>query len=459
MTTLTNVDADADAPASDSLTRDERIPTGTPYLSVVATARNDNHGGDLLQRMQVFVTGLAEQCKRHKLEAELILVEWNPPEDRPRLADALEWPDTPWCSIRIVEVPHDVHARLEYSDRLPLFQMIAKNVGIRRARGEFVLATNVDILFPDALMEELARRDLQPDLLYRVDRYDVEIAPDPSLPIDETLRLSQEHVVRICARMGTTDLLSGTFYRIYPSRRLPLWARRLRYYWQGLIRRLRDLGPLLSRVLRRALRELVIAVNACVAWVRGFVAILQRGRAPSPPTVEHPSFHISSARRAPRQIGRTLVAQARLIGVAWKAEAARIPLHTNASGDFTLLSRQAWGVTRAYPELEMFSMHLDALFLYQAHYAGFAEKEFTQPIFHIEHSHGFKPAPHEVRTLNTRLERAAIGQIMNGQYMRWITEMYRTQSPLTFNSETWGLADDELLEITPVGSRQEVAAE
>ena len=29
--------------------------------------------------------------------------------------------------------------------------MIAKNVGIRRARGEFVLATNIDILFSSEL--------------------------------------------------------------------------------------------------------------------------------------------------------------------------------------------------------------------------------------------------------------------------------------------------------------------
>ncbi len=49
-----------------------------PYLSVVATARNDNHGGNMLRRMQIFVNGFLEQCRRHQLDAELILVEWNP---------------------------------------------------------------------------------------------------------------------------------------------------------------------------------------------------------------------------------------------------------------------------------------------------------------------------------------------------------------------------------------------
>ena len=37
-----------------------------PYISVVATARNDNHGGNLLGRMQVFVEAWINQAKRHK---------------------------------------------------------------------------------------------------------------------------------------------------------------------------------------------------------------------------------------------------------------------------------------------------------------------------------------------------------------------------------------------------------
>src|SRR5262245_7880597 len=109
-----------------------------PYLSVVATARNDDHGGNLLARMRVFVNALLSQCKRHNLLAELILVEWNPTADRPRLAQALEWPpeDGP-CQVFIIEVPPEIHQRYRHWRVLPLYQMIAKNVGIRRARGEF----------------------------------------------------------------------------------------------------------------------------------------------------------------------------------------------------------------------------------------------------------------------------------------------------------------------------------
>jgi len=110
---------------------------------------NDDHGGNLLGRMQVFVDAWINQAKRHNLSSELIIVEWNPPAGRERLAKALRWPiDTGPCQVRIIEVPPEVHARYQQAAALPCTKMIAKNVGIRRARGEFILSTNIDIVFP-----------------------------------------------------------------------------------------------------------------------------------------------------------------------------------------------------------------------------------------------------------------------------------------------------------------------
>ena len=74
---------------------------------------------------------------------------------------ALRWPETTDpCQVRIIEVPPELHRRFRHSENLPLFQMIAKNVGIRRARGRFVLATNIDILLSDELVRALARGEL-----------------------------------------------------------------------------------------------------------------------------------------------------------------------------------------------------------------------------------------------------------------------------------------------------------
>ncbi|PYQ06865.1 MAG: hypothetical protein DMF82_05200 [Acidobacteria bacterium] len=175
-----------------------------PYLSVVVTSRNDDHGGDLLRRMQIFVDGLLEQCRRHRLDAELILVEWNPPPDRPRLAEALRWPRSLVPGrVRVIEVPYARHRRFRHSEVLPLFQMIAKNVGIRRARGRFVLATNVDVLFSDELMRFLASRGLDSDRMYRIDRYDaMSNVPFPA-GLDEQLAFCRTHLLRVNTGEGT----------------------------------------------------------------------------------------------------------------------------------------------------------------------------------------------------------------------------------------------------------------
>jgi hypothetical protein len=126
-------------------------PKSLPQLSVVAVSRNDDHGGDLRGRMQHFVNGFIAQCRKHRLNAELILVEWNPPIERPPLENSIEWPaDFGPASVRIITVPPELHASQPHASALALFQMLGKNVGIRRARGRYVLATNIDILFDDA---------------------------------------------------------------------------------------------------------------------------------------------------------------------------------------------------------------------------------------------------------------------------------------------------------------------
>src|SRR5579863_6613693 len=178
----------------------------TPYLSVVVTARNDDHGGNLLRRMQTFVNAWIGQSKRYGLCSELIVVEWNPPPDRASLREALTWPpEMGACTVRFIEVPAEVHRRYRHAEALPLYQMIAKNVGIRKARAPFVLATNIDILFSDELVRYFAERRLCAGRMYRIDRYDV--ASD--VPVEdsiEQLAYCRAHMLRVNSREGTYKL-------------------------------------------------------------------------------------------------------------------------------------------------------------------------------------------------------------------------------------------------------------
>jgi len=65
----------------------------SPYLRVVVTSRNDDHGGDPLKRLQTFVNCFDAQCRRTGLDAEVIIVEWNPLREKPRLQTLVRFHD------------------------------------------------------------------------------------------------------------------------------------------------------------------------------------------------------------------------------------------------------------------------------------------------------------------------------------------------------------------------------
>lgn len=316
-----------------------------PLLSVVAAARNDDHGGNLLRRMQLFVDCLDALCEQYRLAAELALVEWNPPENRVPLSGALTWAASPRsCSVRIISVPNAVHRRLNHSDGLPLFQMIAKNAGIRRARGRFVLATNVDVIFSKELVQFAASGRLEEGRLYRVERYDVAELPPPGRSIDDVLRWCAANVYQVNERDASVNLRTGRRHTIY----MP-WSKRAH-------------------------------------------------------------------------------------------------LHTNASGDFQLMAARHWHELRGYPEFETYSMHLDSLLCYAAHFGGAPECVLADParVYHFDHGGGWTPDEKRTRALGTRLERAGVPQLDHATFDAWAQEMTRAQRSIRFNDETWGLAGDAL---------------
>jgi hypothetical protein len=179
-----------------------------PYLSLVVATRNDDHGGNLLGRTQIFLDGWLTQARRYNIPSELIIVEWNPPPGRAPLAEALRWPaDFGPCAVRFIEVPAEVHQRYQHAAGLPLYQMIGKNVGIRRARGRFVLATNIDILFSNELASFLGARRLEENRMYRVDRYDAMSDVPPDAALDEQLAYCSTHLIRVNRRDGTFEVM------------------------------------------------------------------------------------------------------------------------------------------------------------------------------------------------------------------------------------------------------------
>jgi len=173
-----------------------------PYLSIVFFTRNDGYGG---KRHEAGIKGILLQAEKHHLRSELIMVEWNPPPDRPLLKDVFPWPQQlSFCTIRTIVVPASIHTRYEFSDMYPVHGTASFNVGIRRARGEFVLSTTPDILFSDEIIKFLASEKLDKDAMYGINIHHVGGNVALRSTLEEQL-INCKRAIRGVSHVGTFD--------------------------------------------------------------------------------------------------------------------------------------------------------------------------------------------------------------------------------------------------------------
>jgi len=152
----------------------------------------------MYRRMKACLMGFFEQAERHRLRSEIVLVDWNPPSDRPSLKDLYEWPSqAKFCSIRIIVVPPSVHQRFEHWEKIPVHFSLAQNVAIRRARGKFILSTCVDNLFSDELVQFLASERLVENRIYRTDHCNVKRSAAQLPSLDEQLAYCKKNILSI----------------------------------------------------------------------------------------------------------------------------------------------------------------------------------------------------------------------------------------------------------------------
>ncbi len=151
------------------------MPSISPFLSIVLVARNDNYSGDFNERLHNAMYWLAWLIEKHKLPAEILIVDYNPvPENEP-LVKMLRWPKSRYLTIRLIHVPGEIHQALINPDvrkTVPLFEFNAKNMAIRRAGGEYILSTNADILLHPSIIKFISGKMPCKKSYYRTDRYD-----------------------------------------------------------------------------------------------------------------------------------------------------------------------------------------------------------------------------------------------------------------------------------------------
>ncbi len=141
-------------------------------LEIVLSGRNDNYGGeDFHERMLTVAAFNHARLTDAGVPHRFTLVEWNPPEGRVPLIDPLR-ERLPWWHRSWV-VSRAWHTRYQENPRLQFMEFFAKNAGIRRATGDWILTTNSDVFLGREIVDRLAHGTLTPGTLYRASRLDL----------------------------------------------------------------------------------------------------------------------------------------------------------------------------------------------------------------------------------------------------------------------------------------------
>lgn len=146
------------------------------YLSIVCVSRNDNYGGNALNRFEYFIKSLDFCLKKYNLndDIELVLVEWNPQIDKENFKTIIKNLNIKYnflFKINIITVPNEYHSKLNI--KVPVCEFHGKNLGLKNSNGEFILFTNPDIVFQESLFEKIKQKNLNINNFYRCMRIDV----------------------------------------------------------------------------------------------------------------------------------------------------------------------------------------------------------------------------------------------------------------------------------------------
>ena len=350
------------------------------YISFVVATRNDDHGENMSNKNQYFIDRWAYLANKFNLSCELIIVEWNPPEERPKLIDQLKIPKlNNGLKIKFITIPNNVHKKFKNSDKLNFFQMIAKNVGIRKAEGEFILCTNIDIIFSDEIFEFFSKKKLNLKTIYRTDRYDIDFNDFDNIKINSNLL--NDNLTFIHKSNFSLDIKNKKKYYV-------------KFGW-GYI------------------------YNQIYHFIKSNFTKNDQINNDNP----------INTKKLEKKIN---VSKLKYLFSYIKNIYLNQNIHTNACGDFTCSKYLL--KCGGYYEFEGYSFHIDSLFLWSGYFKKFNFENLSFRIYHINHKvgSGFSFSNND---LEKRLNKSGIPFINNYEVTNYINLIKKKQN---LNSENWG---------------------
>ncbi|CAO3667234.1 unnamed protein product [Umbelopsis vinacea] len=166
------------------------------YLSIVLVTRSDDYATDQRHRLQNMIDSTYILAMRTRMKIELLIIEWNPVIGRQRIKDIFRFRRSEYLEYRIISVPKKIHDTRLNVGNIPLHDYEGKNVGIRFARGEFVLCTNQDNIWSWNMHNAVASQAFRANMFYtqyqdrhdnHADKLPKTLVRLPSFPTDEKI--------------------------------------------------------------------------------------------------------------------------------------------------------------------------------------------------------------------------------------------------------------------------------
>jgi hypothetical protein len=137
-------------------------------VTAVCCGRNDNYGGHLIE------SGFYSINSMLKTFDEVIYVDWNTDENKKVLTDEIDLENRE--KLKVIEVRPQLVKKLFGDKKMqPMCEVMARNIGIRRATGDIIVSTNTDIIVPTRRYLDLLIEDLKENTMFTLARQNIEL--------------------------------------------------------------------------------------------------------------------------------------------------------------------------------------------------------------------------------------------------------------------------------------------
>jgi hypothetical protein len=138
-------------------------------LSAVIVSRNDNYGGNLIERSSYCFNSMIDTFD------EVFYIDWNS-ETHSLLYDVKQNVQFKGNFHHIVIEPKNAKILTNYdSDAQKCCEVLGRNIGLRRATGDWIVSTNIDIIAPRRTDLENIINTLDQNTFYTISRRDAEL--------------------------------------------------------------------------------------------------------------------------------------------------------------------------------------------------------------------------------------------------------------------------------------------